>query len=107
MGGHSAEMDALYEWRESIGQRLMLAMTCNHGSDYFGPGAVCDTCFANVQRVGRIIEKQAAHAWGQGRAAERRDWEFTTDLTTPDDERRPWPNPYRERVTPPGSTGDA
>lgn len=106
--GHSAERDAgltdaQIEWREQLGQRLMLAMTCQHGSDYFGRGAVCETCFANVQRIGHLIERIAAQAWDQGRAAERRDWEFTFDLASPDEERQPLPNPYR--LTPPAEPG--
>lgn len=89
--------DAQIEWREQVGQRLMLTMTCHHGSDHFGTGAVCETCFANVQRIGRLVERIAAQAWDQGRAAERRDWEFTADLATPDEDREPWPNPYRSQ----------
>lgn len=91
--------DAQIEWREQLGQRLMLTMTCQHGSDYFGSGAVCETCFANVQRIGHMVERIAAQAWDQGRAAERRDWDLTADLSAPDEDRRPLPNPYR--VPPP------
>lgn len=39
----------------------------------------------------------AERAWDEGRAAERRDWEFTFDITTPDEDRQPWPNPYWEQ----------
>lgn len=67
--------DELIEWREQIGQRLMMAMTCNHGADYFGSGAVCETCFANVQRIGRIVEsevrKRSTHALATGTTAAR------------------------------------
>jgi hypothetical protein len=58
--------DAQIEWREQLGQRLMLQMVCQHGSDYFGTGAVCETCFANVQRIGHLIERIAVQAWDQG-----------------------------------------
>jgi hypothetical protein len=53
----AARVDLDAAERETLGQRLMLTMTCNHGSDHFGTGAVCETCFANVQRVGRIVER--------------------------------------------------
>lgn len=55
--------------REALGQRLMLTMTCNHGEDYFGPGAVCETCFANVQRIGRIFERTTIAREGAARDA--------------------------------------
>jgi hypothetical protein len=88
--------EALLEWRENIGVRLMGEMTCtHHGSDDFGPGAVCVTCFDNVQRIGAVVQSQAAWAWDQGRVAERRDWELTADLATPDEDRQSWANPYR------------
>jgi hypothetical protein len=98
-------LDALVEWRERIGVRLMLATTCTHEGDDFGPRAVCVTCFANVQSVGEIVQAEAAHAWDQGRSAERRDWEFTADLATPDEDRRPWQNPYRADPTTTASVG--
>lgn len=91
-----ARRDALIEWREQTGVDLMFAMKCTHyGTDAFGDNAVCVTCFDNVQRIGQIVQDQAALAWEQGRKAERRDWEFTADLATPDEEREPWANPYR------------
>lgn len=105
MSEHTAEMDALVEWRENIGVRLMFAMTCTHKGDDFGPRAVCVTCFDNVQRVGAIVQAEAARAWDRGRSAERRDWEFTADLATPDEDRRPLANPYRPN--PPAATRDA
>lgn len=91
----TAHYDALFDWRETIGQLLMHAMACTHKGDDFGPRAVCVTCFDSVQRIGVIVQTQAAAAWDQGRAAERRDWEFTADLSTPDEDRQPLPNPYR------------
>lgn len=42
-----------------------------------------------------IIRGMLAEAWDEGRAAEHRDWEFVLDLTTPDEDRQPLPNPYR------------
>jgi len=87
---------ALVEWRENIGAQLIHAMKCTHyGTDDFGARSVCATCFDNVQRVGVIVQDMAAWAWEQGRAAERCDWEFTADLTTPDEDRQPRRNPYR------------
>ena len=95
MSEHSAEKDAgitdaQIEWREQLGQRLMLAMTCQHGSDYFGTGAVCETCFANVQRIGHLVERIATQAWDEGCMAARG---HLSDYC---------PNPYR--VTPPEGT---
>ena len=88
--------EALMEWRENTGVRIMHAMTCtHHGSDDFGDKAVCVTCFANTQSIGALIERECAKAWDQGRAAERRDWELTADLATPDEDRQPLSNPYR------------
>jgi hypothetical protein len=93
-----AEFDALIEWRERIGVRLMYAMTCTHEGDDFGPRAVCLTCFANIQSIGKIVQAEAARAWERGRAAERRDWELTADLSTPDEDRQPLANPYVARL---------
>ena len=98
-----AVTDALIEWRENIGVRIMLAMVCKHDGDDFGPRAVCATCFDNTQRVGAIVQDVAAHAWDQGRMAERRDWELMADLVTPDEGRQPWPNPYRRHPRGEGS----
>lgn len=87
------------EWREQLGIEVMHAMTCtHHGTDDFGMRAVCVTCFDNTQRIGALIEHLAAAAWDRGRAAERRDWEFTSDLATPDEDRQPLPNPYRAHL---------
>lgn len=91
----SPAAEAQIEWREQLGVTLMLTMPCAHTGEDFGDAALCGTCFDAVQRIGGIVEAQAAHAWDQGRAAERRDWEFTADLVTPDDDRRPLANPYR------------
>jgi hypothetical protein len=101
-----ATIDALIEWRERIGVRLMYAMTCTHEGDDFGPRAVCVTCFANVQNIGEIVQAEAARAWELGRAAERRDWEFTADLSTPDEDRLTLPNPYRFPPTNHAAKGD-
>jgi hypothetical protein len=65
--------------------------------DYPGPADV--TLFdspAHLEPGSR--QDMAAHAWEQGRRAERRDWEFTADLATPDEDRQPWLNPYRYEV---------
>ncbi|MBT56573.1 MAG: hypothetical protein CMF72_24635 [Mameliella sp.] len=82
------------EWHERVGIAVMLAMRCTHDGDEFGRRAVCGTCFSNAQAVGGVVERFARLAFEQGRRAERRDWELTADLATPDDERQPWPNPY-------------
>lgn len=46
-----------------------------------------------------VLDAMLARAWDEGRAAERRDWEFTFDLSTPDEDRQPWTNPYRAYQT--------
>ena len=84
--------DAQIEWREWLGQRLMLAMTCQHGSDYFGSGAVCETCFANVQRIGHLIERIATQAWDEGFNAA---CDASTDPFITQDIEAQRENPYR------------
>jgi hypothetical protein len=87
--------DWIIEWREQLGIRLMFVTRCTHEGADFGPGAVCVTCFDNTQHIGVLVEHLAAAAWDRGREAERRDWEFTADLSTPDEDRQPLSNPYR------------
>lgn len=47
----SAEIARAVEWREQIGVAALLATTCTHDGDEFGPRAVCETCFGNVQSI--------------------------------------------------------
>lgn len=94
----TAESDYIAEWREQLGIEVMHLMRCTHVGGDFGPRAVCETCFDNTQRIGALVQHLAAIAWDRGRAAERRDWEFSLDLTTPDEDRQPLPNPYREEA---------
>lgn len=42
------------------------------------------------------LKKAQAEAWDEGHAASERDWQLTFDLSTPDEERQPLTNPYRE-----------
>ena len=59
------------------------------------PGyAYADACEA-VRAIEPLVTQMLAGAWDEGRRAERRDWDFTFDLATPDEDRQPWPNPYR------------
>jgi len=53
------------EWREQIGRRVFLAMTCTHDFD----GVVCETCWDNTQRVCALIEQERAEAIAQHCAA--------------------------------------
>lgn len=94
--------DEHYEWHEQVGRAVMLATRCTHEGDDFGSKSVCVTCFENAQAIGAQIERFAHRAFEQGRQAERRDWELTADLSTPDEDRQPWPNPY---CTPPATNG--
>lgn len=41
----------------------------------------------------------AADIWDEGHAACDRDWAFTGDLSTPDEDRQPLTNPYRASET--------
>lgn len=86
--------DEHYEWHEQVGRAVMFAMRCTHDGDDFGDKAVCVTCFESTQAIGALVERFAFRAFEQGREAERRDWELTADLSTPDEDRQPWPNPY-------------
>ncbi len=45
--------------------------------------------------VREYAKAEKAAAWDEGKRAERRDWELLFDITTPDEERQPLPNPYR------------
>lgn len=92
--GESVPTDEHYEWHEQVGRAVMFAMRCTHADADFGDKAVCVTCFDNAQSIGALVERFAHRAFEQGRQAERRDWELTADLSTSDEDRRPWSNPY-------------
>lgn len=55
---------------------------------------------ANVDRMHRILTavlpELLAQAWEEGHRASERDWEMAYDLSTPDEDRLPWTNPYRQ-----------
>lgn len=40
------------------------------------------------------MRQALANAWAAGYAACDRDWQFTYDIVTPDEDRAPTPNPY-------------
>lgn len=50
----------------------------------------------DAERFREAVKNALADAWDQGHEASERDWNFTYDLSTPDQERQPWTNPYRE-----------
>ena len=52
--GATRDSEERAEWREWIGQKLMTTMLCTHEFER----AVCETCFENTQRVGRLIEDE-------------------------------------------------
>lgn len=60
MRGHRVE--TAQEWREQIGMAAMLATTCTHDGNEFGPGAVCETCFGNVQSICNAVLKVVERA---------------------------------------------
>lgn len=43
------------------------------------------------------IDAALAVAWDQGHRASERDFEFIWDIVTPDEDRQPFTNPYREQ----------
>lgn len=54
-----------------------------------------------LERYVAMERENAAHdakaeAWDEGHAASERDWKLTFDITTPDEERQPLTNPYRD-----------
>ena len=51
------------------------------------------------QALAAVLPDLLAEAWDQGHRASERDWEMAYDLTTPDEDRQPWPNPYRQETT--------
>lgn len=97
--GIAREVERLRQGAKTLGHiiesngRAILDITGRHdliGEDGDGDwGAVWDHLY-----------ELPAKAWDEGRRAERRDWEFTADLSTPDEDRQPITNPYRaERTT--------
>lgn len=50
----------------------------------------------SAERFDKWLADIKANAWGQGHAASDRDWEFCYDIVTPDEDRVPLSNPYRE-----------
>lgn len=50
------------EWREQIGVAAMMATRCTHDGDDFGPRAVCETCFGNVQSICNAVLKVVERA---------------------------------------------
>ena len=46
--------------------------------------------------VETLLREAKAEAWDEGHAASERDWRFSFDLVTPDEERQPLTNPYRD-----------
>ena len=71
----SAEIARAIEWREQIGVAALLATTCTHDGDEFGPSAVCETCFGNVQTALRslIADPKPAEPMGLGAVVEDAD----------------------------------
>lgn len=43
-----------------------------------------------------VLPDLLAQAWDEGHRASERDWEMVYDLSTPDEDRQPWTNPYRQ-----------
>lgn len=68
-----------------------------HAGDMFEAGTDYVVLYSAEELV-RIVNAEKAEAWDEGHAASERDWEFTFDITTPDEERRPLTNHYREHL---------
>ena len=45
-----------------------------------------------------VLPGLLAQAWEQGHRASERDWEMVYNLSTPDEDRQPWTNPYRKEA---------
>ena len=48
------------------------------------------------QALAAVLPDLLAQAWDEGHRASERDWEMAYDLSTPDEDRQPWTNPYRQ-----------
>ena len=48
------------------------------------------------QALAAVLPGLLAQAWDEGHRASERDWEMAYDLSTPDEDRQPWTNPYRQ-----------
>ena len=70
-----------------------------HDSDY-PPAAAhrfCSFAVARAEKVlAAVLPDLLAQAWDEGHRASERDWEMAYDLSTPDEDRQPWTNPYRQ-----------
>ena len=49
----------------------------------------------SADQIAAMILEAKAQAWDEGYAANERNWEFTFDIVTPDEERQPLTNPYQ------------
>ena len=45
-----------------------------------------------------VLPDLLAQAWDEGHRASDRDWEMVYNLSTPDEDRQPWTNPYRQEA---------
>lgn len=70
-GALAMPMGTIWDWRERVGETLLTGLTCSHDGEAFGDRAVCQTCFENVQRIGALMESEAARAWDRGTQATR------------------------------------
>lgn len=70
---------------------------CEDKTRYPGPCG-CDGEMANevMGVLEAILPGLLAQAWDEGHRASERDWEMAYDLSTPDEDRQPWTNPYRQ-----------
>lgn len=62
------------------------------------PGAIATVVMRpeQAEMFRQAIGRAMADAWDEGHRASERDWEMAYDLSTPDEDRQPWTNPYRQ-----------
>ena len=70
---------------------------CEDKTHYPGPCGCSGEMADEVMGVlGDLLPDLLAQAWDEGHRASERDWEMVYNLSTPDEDRQPWTNPYRQ-----------
>lgn len=88
-----AESDSLYQ--------AVHGALRSHATPRIDPDTDLDAAMHYIDAaVERIVARRQENAWDEGHAASERDWKLTFDLSTPDEDREPWTNPYRTEARP-------
>ena len=72
---------------------------CEGGEHHYPGPCGCDGEMADevMAVLGDLLPGLLAQAWDEGHRASERDWEMVYNLSTPDEDRQPWTNPYRKK----------